>query len=1335
LEKIHMKLIHLANKIGMDWVQLSGIIIPDQHNGLLHGSHSRSIQEMEEQANKDFSVPFVPHLNMETLSNDDSWRISEYYNGHLPDEDLQEYHDSIAWAYDIDKLKNGNDSGTYRKSSFLEDKGIQTDCIDVNNNSIVGVNSTEEAIYGMEPIKTALDKTSNYVDTFSVASKPTLLVSEETCGEEGDFSHDYPMYLDEVRKKRLAFFERQDIDQQDLEENEDAVDADEELMQKSMLENVSGDSEMIIDVDNGSFKEKHSEPSSDIAARILLPRFPVDSSNRDSRMTLLEQNVPRYPSQGSEADKSPHFLTNVSSESTDLNRTGIDAKSNSSCDDDDCRDDFNDNGYYDNDSDIDLKYHLYDASDFELPENQPDNQERYNKRYLVDVDQVRQRLLKCSSSDLSKNHSSPSTFEDLNEDSKIPVLPAKAQIDDVRARLQERQESSSHRWKMRNDAELIESVGENYENSIVSMKSRIENIREKLQQRKQDKSADTSRKLTRESQIENIRINLQQKRISDIHDSRTYLDKENYSRMISEKLIQPKLDDVDKVGRAQNGSYETGSIIEDEYKQVFVHSEEAPSLLGTLHDGAEIKEGRHVVEDEVVVEALPEIQSSPFAALLKNEIDRDYSDKEDGSVERNDDCFEIPSKDRIHESFNEERLNDGQEINIDILQSDICSIEQDDAEFQDNSQLSELLDYGDSLRACLGLNDSSENYVMLSMEEEEIGELAIDVNSHSEDSLEVSALITEHDQEVDANPAIMVQSRPPLGSIDKSMEESMEVLDMIDKFESEIEMSDGLEEVESTDSDAKRDHFINNIRYALDDGSQESSLNSKELTVDASKDTRKGYPEKGKFVDNCFEEIDADIGDHASSDGTVDTGSDYSNSSTGSVLRSPLTKTPKSLIAETGNNDGIVDIDTLDWIETNEKFHQADGSKTSVDSQLMGSIGISNIFEVTEGSHGIEGSGYLDSKCKDDANTNAEVKLMQEPIDSALKHDLAFEDSDVNIDSGRSQTNLVLNSGDIENIETKEFAADTHAQNYSVNGLLGDRDVEGAEGTNQNETSEINDLQEIDDFTTQLAVVGEKDKAPDYFIDEEVAQDLHTSVVPIENLDEPPSTGSLEDASKAADLGNEDLESSESEDIESIDSQDMGNELLAGSIGSIAELDETLDIVDSGLCRDNSFVNEAVLVELSYENMENEGVPVKLGNAGDFREEYRARADLQNLPEELIGDLPLNLSRSFEFESVTLQSQLLGETSGSDTLSDFEMSNSEDEIEFGPNSNQDEGSIKDNEQSIKLQNITPATSISDANSLHHSPCVDNHVDSILSSTQNTVDTNSLANTAEMGKKT
>ena len=176
LEKIHMKLIHLANKIGMDWVQLSGIIIPDQHNGLLHGSHSRSIQEMEEQANKDFSVPFVPHLNMETLSNDDSWRISEYYNGHLPDEDLQEYHDSIAWAYDIDKLKNGNDSGTYRKSSFLEDKGIQTDCIDVNNNSIVGVNSTEEAIYGMEPIKTALDKTSNYVDTFSVASKVCICI-------------------------------------------------------------------------------------------------------------------------------------------------------------------------------------------------------------------------------------------------------------------------------------------------------------------------------------------------------------------------------------------------------------------------------------------------------------------------------------------------------------------------------------------------------------------------------------------------------------------------------------------------------------------------------------------------------------------------------------------------------------------------------------------------------------------------------------------------------------------------------------------------------------------------------------------------------------------------------------------------------------------------------------------------------------------------------------------------------------------------------------------------------------------------------------------------------
>ena len=1154
-----------------------------------------------------------------------------------------------------------------------------------------------------------------------------MLVNEETCGEEGDFSQDYPVYHEEVRKKRLAFFERQDIDQLDLEEKEDAID--EELRQQSMLENVRDDLDMIFDVDDGNFKEKHSEPPSDIAARLLLPRSPLDSSNRDSRMALLEQNVPRYLSQASEANKSPYVFANISSEDTDINRTDIDAKSSSFCDDNDYLDDFDHNCYYDNESDIDLKYHLYDASDFELPENQPENQERYSKRYLVDADEVRERLLQRSSSDLSKYRSSPSSSEDLNEDSKVLVPPANAQIDDVRARLQERQESSLPGWEMSNGAKLMESVDENHENSVESMKSRIDNIREKLKQRKQDENADATPNITHESQIENIKEKLQQK------SSRTYLDKENYSKFISEKLVEPKLDDEDKVGRAQNGSNVNDSIIEDECKQVFVHSEEAPILLGTLQDGMEIKKGGYVVEDKIGVEALPEIQSSPFAALLGIETDQGFSDKENGSVERNDDCSDFKNKDRVHESFSEERLTDRQEMNIDVLQSDVCRIEQDDAEYQNDPQLSELLDYGNSLEACLGLNDLSEKYVMLFLEEEEISEHTSSAISHSEDALEASALLIEHDDPIDANPAFMVHSRPPLSSIDRSMEESIEVLDMIDKFESEIEMSDGLEEFDkSANSDAKRDFFGSNMRYALDNGSQDSSLNSKELTVDTSKITQEDCPGKGKVVDNFFGEIDTSIGGHATSDSTVDTDSDYSNSSTGSILRSPLTKASKPLIVETGKNDDKIDIDTLDWIDASEELHQADGSDTLADSELMGDSDVSNAFRVTANSHKIEDSGYLDRKYKDDANIDAEAKLMQEPIDRALQHDFAFADSDLNVESGRCQTNVLLNGGNIENIESKEFAAGTDAQCYSVNGLLGNRGIEGGEGSTQNEASEIASLQESIDSINQLAVADKKGKTVSYFIDEEVAQDHHALMMSTKDLDKPPLTDSLEDDIKAADFGNEDFESSESENIESIDSQDMSNELLVVSLGSAAELDETLEIVDSGLCRENSFVNKAVIVELSHENVENEGLPVKLGSAGDLREEYRARADLQNLPEELLENLPLNLSRSFGFESVTLQSSLLGETSGSDTLSDFGMSDSEDEIEFGPNSTPDENSVKDDEESVKLQNFTQTTNFSDANVVHYLQPVDNHVDFIHSSTKDSLDTYPFANIAEMDKK-
>lgn len=132
-----------------------------------------------------------------------------------------------------------------------------------------------------------------------------------------------------------------------------------------------------------------------------------------------------------------------------------------------------------------------------------------------------------------------------------------------------------------------------------------------------------------------------------------------------------------------------------------------------------------------------------------------------------------------------------------------------------------------------------------------------------------------------------------------------------------------------------------------------------------------------------------------------------------------------------------------------------------------------------------------------------------------------------------------------------------------------------------------------------------------------------------------------------------------------------GDALLIASPLSPEEERGGLKVIDSNLCRENSFVNEAIVVELSHENIERRAEFMKIGPAGDFREEYRARADLQNLPEELLENLPLSLSpRSVLNSPKLLQGIFISESNDTDSRSQnsspyLGLSDSDDELEFG----------------------------------------------------------------------
>ena len=123
-------------------------------------------------------------------------------------------------------------------------------------------------------------------------------------------------------------------------------------------------------------------------------------------------------------------------------------------------------------------------------------------------------------------------------------------------------------------------------------------------------------------------------------------------------------------------------------------------------------------------------------------------------------------------------------------------------------------------------------------------------------------------------------------------------------------------------------------------------------------------------------------------------------------------------------------------------------------------------------------------------------------------------------------------------------------------------------------------------------------------------------------------------------------------------------------------VDENLELTDFQLCRESSFVNEVIVKELSNENADDAEGGLKERNTGDLREEYRARADMQHLPNELLDNLPLALSPRSSINAVTMiPSVLLGQNDEDDDVSDTESerschghasSDSDDEIEFGP---------------------------------------------------------------------
>ena len=1195
----------------------------------------------------------------------------------------------------------------------------------------------------------------------------------------------------------MQFFKNQGADGNSLLPKEEIILGKEVNMQESAPETSIGEFDMMVSTDSLNYHQIHSEPQSDIAIRLQLPTSPFESGSRESRLNMAEpqQDIRARLLQKSELFDAWEFSGKSSSDTSSLILKDSNDQRYGFCGGDD-----DDN--VNSELDVDEKYILFDTSDFESTGDRSKNPENDIRRPWSSADQIRERLLQASPSGLCNSFDLLGENADLNEEPRLRFL--KSKIDDVRARLQERQESELLDSEKNIGVNVTKSESKDNETSFELMKYRIDNIRERLQLREQNDDFETresdmedhvaSPERSYKSRIESIRERLQQKNAIDVDwcDNKDEVDivngsswnpdsqENNYTdagdrEWKSKQLIESMLNDLDRLENIEHGSQEEGSISEVEYKHTVGHSNEFPGMVDNASTILDIKEDNCINEEEIEVQRMSETPTRLSAEFWKAETDT--------------------------EELFEKRIRDQQEIDFDVFDN----VESQGAvEHHSDQEIRELANFKESLRAHLSLNESPEIYRVLSLNEEDVCECATTTGSRNEDRKEMPLQYTSHDEEIITDYVIEPVSRPPLSSIEIRTEKGIEILDMLDEFESGIEISDVHEDTgQQVEFDEKSNRSSPNSKHTLDDNPPASNIDCGDIEAGADHPEAKREEEKcydlidaGEIqtTDSNIEMIDADFSDQHQLEDVSDSESNCSSSR--SILRSPLTKGLQLMYEGTdiaAETDGR---DTADWIHTCKEFPRADTKEIRVLADLIespivdlrqpGSEDTQNkgLDEKLDGillqkqeEHNsvafssneiLNADGFAGHKCaqtNEPVNPISDIQLANIYIDEKMKGDKAIEISGLDDAEEINHEDLTNHKDIIPEVDDGDKIAEDDLISSCSN--LSSSDVEGhslvvSRGENQvssmldspnTESTEPEDVASEQDVSKESIEDKDSSLNETLDIDSDVASSTEEHLESVENgassshtkdrvvhelkamRTSKDSSYPLDATDGLGDTGACNLANEGADDLEN-ENDLFGDVLSIGPVDGSKEEEEKLDIVSS-LCRENSFVNKAVIVELSHEDHECKGASVTLGNAGDLREEYRTRADLQNLPDELLENLPLNFSQRFDLTSVTLQGPFIGETSGSDSQSeasipDTGLSDSEEEIEFGPGNtdeDQSESGIKDSQGFKGLRDITHTDKITDGFS--HS--FEKHMKSVPCDVQSAKCTDSLEAKTELEK--
>ena len=189
LEKILNKLKNLAYENGMDWKHLYAIINIETDNDDINGSlintiHSKSSSIHENQGGLDqnSNIACTPHMKKRHPSDDYNYQESEYLESPAA-ERFQGIYSSKTPSYDSDQQKRSSKSNSklyditddsyHKKAPGFQSKGVQTDGIDLNNNSSVyDTNRKEEQfIDDRKAAQASLEEKYNFIDLPDVHSK------------------------------------------------------------------------------------------------------------------------------------------------------------------------------------------------------------------------------------------------------------------------------------------------------------------------------------------------------------------------------------------------------------------------------------------------------------------------------------------------------------------------------------------------------------------------------------------------------------------------------------------------------------------------------------------------------------------------------------------------------------------------------------------------------------------------------------------------------------------------------------------------------------------------------------------------------------------------------------------------------------------------------------------------------------------------------------------------------------------------------------------------------------------------------------------------------------